>query len=263
MKLSISNIAWTVADDAEMYRFLSDNGFAGLEIAPTRIFQENPYNHSHEAISFRENMISEYSLEISSLQSICFGREEAIFGSEEDSEAIKAYVKKAIDFAAFLDCKNLVFGSPKNRVIKDGQYNKAIDFFSELAGYANSRSTTLSIEPNPVIYGTNFINTTAQAVRFVKDVNNEGLKVNLDLGTVLYNKESLDEVSSNIALINHVHISEPFLEAIQEREIHRELAEVLNTAGYNKFISIEMKNLNNLTLVKEAVLYINNIFNGN
>lgn len=38
MKLSISNIAWSAEHDAAMYKFLQQEGFSGLEIAPTRIF---------------------------------------------------------------------------------------------------------------------------------------------------------------------------------------------------------------------------------
>ena len=43
MKLAISNIAWSKEYDEEMYEFLSKNGIEGLEIAPTRIFEKNPY----------------------------------------------------------------------------------------------------------------------------------------------------------------------------------------------------------------------------
>ena len=37
MKLSISNIAWDKAYDEEMYEYLSNNKFNGIEIAPTKI----------------------------------------------------------------------------------------------------------------------------------------------------------------------------------------------------------------------------------
>ena len=42
MKLSISNIAWSDKYDKEMYQFLYKNQIEGIEIAPTRIFSENP-----------------------------------------------------------------------------------------------------------------------------------------------------------------------------------------------------------------------------
>ena len=43
MKLSMSNIAWKEEQDAYIYENMRELGFDGLEIAPTRIFQEMPY----------------------------------------------------------------------------------------------------------------------------------------------------------------------------------------------------------------------------
>ena len=43
MKLSISNIAWSADQDEKVYGMMQQLGFTGLEIAPTRIFPEKPY----------------------------------------------------------------------------------------------------------------------------------------------------------------------------------------------------------------------------
>ena len=67
LKLSISNIAWSTENDIEMYRFLQETGFQGLEIAPTRIFPHNPYNHVSEARIWAEKLKDNYSLVIPSM----------------------------------------------------------------------------------------------------------------------------------------------------------------------------------------------------
>ena len=149
MKLAISNIAWSSEDDKEMHFFLKSAGFEGLEIAPTRIIPENPYDKLKEAEAFKNTLKADFSLTIPSLQAICFGRTEAIFATEEERESIKEYIKKAIDFASVLDCKNLVFGSPKNRIIGENQEDIALSFFNELGTYANEKNTILAMEPNP------------------------------------------------------------------------------------------------------------------
>ncbi|HRE77845.1 MAG TPA: sugar phosphate isomerase/epimerase family protein [Flavobacterium sp.] len=256
MKLSISNIAWSAEEDFEMYDFLKKVNFSGLEIAPTRIFQENPYEKLNEATEFSMRLKKTYQLEISSMQSICFGKNEAIFSSEEERKLISDYIKKSIDFAQSIGCKNLVFGSPKNRVIGENQNQIAIDFFKELGNYATSKDTILALEPNPEIYGTNFINTTNQAFDFVKQIDSDGLKVNFDFGTFLYNEEKLNDIEKNIQWINHIHISEPYLELIQKREIHEELINMLIKNEYTNYVSIEMKNLNSLESVKNTILYL-------
>lgn len=260
MKLAISNIAWSSEDDKEMHFFLKSAGFEGLEIAPTRIIPENPYDKLKEAEAFKNTLKADFSLTIPSLQAICFGRTEAIFATEEERESIKEYIKKAIDFASVLDCKNLVFGSPKNRIIGENQEDIALSFFNELGTYANEKNTILAMEPNPDIYGTNFLNTTQQAVNFVKEIKNKGLKINVDLGTIIHNKEDIAIIANNIQLINHIHISEPFLEPITERNIHKDLYQLLKESNYSHYISIEMKNTNDTAIVKNAMYYIKDVF---
>ncbi len=260
MKLSISNIAWSGESDSEIYTFLKENNISGLEIAPTRIFTENPYEKLLEAKKFSEDLKSHFGLEIASMQSICFGINESIFGEIKDKKVILNYVKKAIDFAQIVGCNNLVFGSPKNRIIGENQEQIAVDFFKELGDYAKLKNTILAIEPNPEIYGTNFLNTTKEAIDFVKNVGSEGLKINFDFGTFIYNQENLKDIENDISMINHVHISEPYLNPILKREEHQSLINILSTNNYDGYVSIEMKKLDKIEDVKDTVLYLKNLY---
>ena len=264
MKLSISNIAWSAEYDYDMHNYISKTGFSGLEIAPTRILPENPYDKLDAAKRFSDELKTQYNLDISSMQSIWFGKTENLFGSAEERRILIDYTKKAIDFAAVVNCKNLVFGSPKNRIIEnDDQYPLAVSFFRELGDYAYKNRTVLSIEPNPSIYGTNFINNTNQAFELTKIVKSKGFMVNIDLGTIIQNNESLRILDDNTLLINHVHISEPNLATIEKRAKHIELAELLANCGYNNFVSIEMKNMDSIVSVKHCIQYIKRVFHAN
>lgn len=44
MKLALSNIGWDAEYDRQVYELMKRHGFTGLEIAPTRIFPETPYD---------------------------------------------------------------------------------------------------------------------------------------------------------------------------------------------------------------------------
>lgn len=260
MKVTISNIAWQTENDAEMYAFLKEKKCTGIEIAPTRIFPENPYSDLNKVTNFRNELQTNYGLQVVSMQSICFGRNEAIFSSDSERNSLLEYIKQSIDFASVLGCKNLVFGSPKNRNINPNQEEIALAYFSEIGKYAAEKNTFFAFEPNPVIYGTNFINTTNQALDFVKACNVDGLKVNFDLGTVIYNEESLSILENNLKWINHIHISEPYLEAIQKRSLHKELASILRKEEYNNYISIEMKGGSELEKIKDIIQYTQDVF---
>jgi sugar phosphate isomerase/epimerase len=246
MKFAISNIAWAESEDKELYALMREYEFAGLEIAPTRIF-ENPYEQSQEKLNqFRKYIEHDEKLSLVSMQSLIYNRPDlTLFETLEQREGLKSYLKKAIDFAAVLGIGNLVFGSPKNRVISDysSQYGIAINFFAELGEYAAKKGTVLSIEPNPEVYGTNFINTTKDALELVKNVSSTGLKLQIDTGTILTNNEEINVVAEGIDYINHVHISEPFLNKIdsKKKSFYVELLKTLGNLKYNKSISIEMK----------------------
>lgn len=261
MKLSISNIAWSKEYDLEMYEYLRKENFEGLEIAPTRIFEEKTYEDIEKAKIFSQDLKRDKGLEISSMQSIWYGRSEKIFGSKYERNELIDYTKKAIDFASAIRCNNLVFGCPKNRVVNSKEDEEiALEFFYKLGEYAKEKDTVLSMEPNPVIYNTNFINYTIEAFEFVKKVNSVGFKVNVDVGTIIYNKEELNVISNNIDLVNHVHISEPNLALIEKRDLHIKLAHILKKENYNNFISIEMGKRDNLQEVKESIKYIKEVF---
>lgn len=257
MKISISNIAWGVENDKEMYDFLQDVGIDGVEIAPTRIFPENPYEKLHQAKEYQKMLYAQYGLEVSSMQSIWFGRNEKIFEDAEQRERLVEYTKRAFEFANVMQCNNLVFGCPKNRVTFSQDDNKiAEEFFTRLGELAKKENTVLALEANPPIYNTNFLNTTREVYELVKKISSSGLKVNYDLGTVIENKENVSEVKEMLSEINHIHISEPYLVEINYNEMHDKLFEILKRKSYDKFVSIEMKNLESIEKVKCSVKHL-------
>lgn len=261
MKLSISNIGWKSEDDLAVYTLMKENGFFGLEIAPTRIFVENPYEKLNEAKTWADDIKEKNGFSISSMQSIWFGRQENIFAGEKDRKLLFDYTKKAIDFAEAVNCNNLVFGCPRNRNVPVGADKEAsIPFFKELGDYAAQHNTILAMEANPPIYNTNYINTTQEAFTLVKQVNSQGFKVNLDLGTVIANNENLDDLVGNVNLINHVHVSEPGLKMIEKRDLHNEVKELLQNENYQDFVSIEMNSENGIDCIEQALKYVKEVF---
>lgn len=261
MKLSISNIGWNAEMDTEVYKLMAQNGFTGLEIAPTRIFPTNPYDRIEEAKEWARELKEKYGFLVPSMQSIWYGRQEKIFGTSEERKTLLEYTKKAINFAEAINCKNLVFGCPRNRNFpENGNVDIAIVFFRELGEYAADHNTVIGMEANPPIYNTNYINDTVAALQLIKSVDSMGFKLNLDVGTMIHNGELVEELKGEVAYINHVHISEPGLNLIVERDIHKLLKIVLEDEEYQGFVSIEMGKRDNITEIENALKYIKNTF---
>ena len=237
--LSASNIGWPKEYDEAVYAALQAAGFAGVEIAPTRIFPAPPYDNLSAAVLFGGYLHQKYGLAVPSMQSIWYGQTGNIFVPEE-AEALLAYTEEAFAFAHALHCPSLVFGCPKNRRRPEGADPAAAEAFFDKAGRLAMRyGVRLALEANSPRY-TNYLNTTAEVFALVKKLGNPGLAVNLDLGAILDNGERLRDFAADLSWVSHVHISEPGLAPIQPRPEQEELALMLGVAGYRGFVSIEM-----------------------
>lgn len=261
MKLSISNIGWSTENDQQVYDLMKSIGFSGLEIAPTRIFPENPYEDLNLAKDWSKRIRYEQGFEIPSMQSIWYGRTEKIFGSEAEKSVLIEYTKKAIDFAETIGCGNLVFGCPKNRSIPEGvNAEESILFFKQIGDYASDHNCVVAMEANPPIYHTNFLNTTEQTLDFIKMVDSDGILLNLDVGTMVENGEDTSVLVGNEAYIHHVHISEPGLKSIKKRSLHIELGDMLRKMNYEGFVSIEAGRQEYIEDLVSMMKYVKEIF---
>lgn len=252
LKLAISNIGFGELDYNELAQY------NGLEIAPSKIAID-PYHHQQKITDFAQKMVQEFDLPIVSMQSIWYQINDNIFTG--GYQKLIEVTKQAIDLAAKIKCRNIVFGSPKNRNMSDPSVDMAIakKFFTEIAEYAAQRQVVIALEPNPTIYQTNFINTTQEAFDFVKELNLPGMMVNVDLGTIIHNQEDLAVLKDNLSLVSHIHISEPYLEKIEHRQLHKDLKKILVDGDYQYYVSIEMKEQDQPTVIN-TLRYVREVF---
>ncbi|MBQ3033991.1 MAG: sugar phosphate isomerase/epimerase [Deferribacterales bacterium] len=261
MRLSASNIAWSAENEREVLKYMQALCFCGLEIAPTKIIPVNPYDKNSEIKKYAENLKNNYNMTICSLQSVWYGISERISESPQSYDKLLRYTCKAMDFAKSVCCGNLVFGCPKNRkFFSQVEADLTENFVKDAADFAYKKGVTFALEANPIIYDTNFVNTTQEAVSLIRKLNCKGLKLNLDIGTMIYNNEPLDIVLNNIDIINHVHISEPMLKPIKKSSFHKELCQILKDNGYSGFISLEMAATDNIKDLYKSLDYISEAF---
>ena len=259
INLSISQMAYKNIDNEYVLNEMYNRGFSGMEILPTMIAYESPYEKIDEAIRWRKKNLDSRGIKICSMQSIWYGKRENIFSSVADRQTLIDYTEKAISFASALGCGNLVFGCPINRTMQEktlSNYGIAVDFFKRIGDYAKQWGCVIAIEANPTIYNTNFINTTREAYELVKDCDSEGIRINLDLGTIIANDENIKEICCFLDYVNHVHISEPGLGVIKKRVEHRQIIDALKDYGYDKYVSIEMKSAGNIDVLIDCMEYI-------
>ena len=132
IQLAVSNIAWNKADDELIYTAMQNAGFTGLELAPTRIFPEQPYDNLSSAALFGGYLRNRWGFAVPSMQSIWYGQTGSIF-DDAQAEELLAYTEEAYNFAHVLNCPSLVFGCPKNRMLPEGADPAKVDAFFDKA----------------------------------------------------------------------------------------------------------------------------------
>lgn len=248
MKLSISNIAWNKEEDRQIAKLLSEFSIQGIDVSPTKIW-DDPLHVSDESILQYQSFWNEKGIQIVALQSLHFGHPEfALFKDQKSRAAFLEHTKRMIELASKLGARALVFGSPKNRCTGNRDPKEvteiAYDFFSELGEYAQKNNTHLCIEPNPKQYGTDFINTTQEAIALVKKIHCDGFKLNIDTSTLILNNENIDKtLQTALPFAGHFHISEPQLRLVPgaNNNYHSITAQTLKKHHYSGWISIEMR----------------------
>jgi len=253
MNISVSNIAWKKEEDKRAFKILEENGIYHLDIAPTRLF-DSIDDLTKEKIQEVKEKYQRAKFNIVAMQSLLYGANQySIFDGENERNYMINYLKKVLFIAQELGIKTLVFGSPKNRYITNkNQDNKkiALKFFRKLSDIANKFGVNICLEANPKEYGCNFITDTFEAVDFIKIVNRKNFKLNLDISTILLNKNNLKEVIEySKKYIKHVHISSPYLKGISKID-NKKISKLLKEINYKGYVSLEMKptgnNLKNL-----------------
>ncbi len=253
MKLSVSNIAWAPEEVDDAYRLLAGRGVPGLEIAPALFLPdvEDPFAATSEDCAAALERASAHGLSLTSMQSLLFGVDgAALFGTEAERQRLSGAMDRVIALAGRLGVPNLVFGSPKNRVVPDemsAEDARAIwqDAFRRMGSAALSAGTIIALEPNPEGYGTNFMTTLAETAEVARTVDHPAVRVNLDLGALIMTGE-IERVEAMLPevlpLVSHVHLSTPYLEPLGSRpqEVGR-LAAALRAAGWGGWVSIEMR----------------------
>jgi len=245
---SVSNIAWPAENDSEALALVAELGFEGLELAPAKVFGD-PFKIGSADLRAYRNRVTGYGLEISALQGILFGSQDAhLFKSDASRRIMSLHLARIAELASELGARACVFGAPTLRDPGDlpiaAAHQIAIDFFAKIADIYSGHGVALCLEANPPLYNCRFITRTAEALALVETVDRPGLALQLDTGTIFLNGEDPGLIVSAALRIGHFHVSEPSLVPIGTAAVdHAPLAAALKASAYTGWISVEMKSV--------------------
>lgn len=244
---AISNIAWGAEHDGEALDLAAELGFAGIEIAPGKVFGPLDAMDTSAPRRYRQELAAR-GLVVPALQAILFGATDAhLFTSPEARSRLRERLEAVAALAGELEAGACVFGAPKLRdpgeMPADDAWRTAAAFFADLAPRFAERGTSLCFEANPPIYDCRFVTGTLEAIALVEVVGREGFDLQLDMGTVFANAEADEVVERAGGIARHCHVSEPGLAPLGTAPSadHARTGRALAASGYGGWISVEMR----------------------
>jgi D-psicose/D-tagatose/L-ribulose 3-epimerase len=168
--------------------------------------------------------------------------------AEKDREKNLEYVHKAFDRAKQLGIKTLVFGSGGSRKVPDGfskddAWKQLVAFAKRIAPEAKKRGIVLAVEP--LQKGeTNTINTAAEGLKWVEEVNHPNFQLMVDFYHLSLEKEDAAILVKAAKHIKHFHIANPngrvFPQSADEYDYSAFFAQ-MKKMGFRGGISVEAK----------------------
>ena len=161
-------------------------------------------------------------------------------------ERTAKYFVELVDFCADLGGQSIVIGSPKQRSLQPGvayaqAWTWAQDALRDAVRQGEDRGVTLCLEPlGPT--ETDFINTAAEAVRFIREVNSPRLKVILDVKAMSSESVPIPEIiRATWPDFAYFHANDRNLKGPGFGDVDfRPIAAALHEVGYAGTVSVEV-----------------------
>jgi D-psicose/D-tagatose/L-ribulose 3-epimerase len=118
----------------------------------------------------------------------------------------------------------------------------ALPFFRRLGDIAASEGVVVCLEPNPTVYGANFMTTSLETAEVVSQISHPAIRMQFDSGALTINGEDPANILQSCAgLIGHIHASEPHLVPLGDGKTdHAEMFKALMCHLPDHVVTIEM-----------------------
>ena len=249
MKFAICNEifqGWKIED---VFAYAANLGYDGVEIAPFTLANSVGEVSAIERARLRD-LAKRTGIEIAGIHWVLV-KPEGLYINHPDA-GIRGrtadYFCQFVDFCADLGGTRMVVGSPKQRnVLPNVAFEQARDWaletFREAVARAEARTVTVCFEPlGPA--ETNFINTAADALEFVRQLPSPHFQIILDVKAMCTEAKPIPQIIRECwPQFAHFHANDPNLKGPGFGTIDfKPIADALKEAGYRDYVSVEVFN---------------------
>ena len=248
MKFALCNEMFEGRPMAEVCSVAGRLGYHGIEIAPFTLSASAEDITAEQRKNVRQ-IIEDHGLETVGLHWLFAGPSGLHMTTTDDAVWVRTrdYLAILLDLCSDLGGKVLVLGSPKQRSLvagqtKEGAWKRAVDLLSSVLDKAASLGATICIEPlSPA--ETDFINTAAEAMQMVRQINHPNLKLHLDVKAMCSEPTPVPEIIRSVRAedIGHFHVNDPNLYGPGMGDVdYGPIVEAMRDIGWDKWLSVEV-----------------------
>ncbi len=244
-------------------------GYDGVEIAPMTI-DDDLRNVSRDERRRLREVAQQHGLEVIGLHWLLVKPEGLQLNSPNEPVRHETvdYLHAEVDFCADVGGEVLVFGSPKQRNVPDGEsyervWDRSVAVCRDLAQHAAQRGVTFCIEPLGKDE-TNFIRTAEEARRLVDAVDKPGFKMILDVKAMSQESKPVPQIiRESKGYVRHFHANDANREGpgFGETDFHP-IADALRDIGYDGYVSVEVFDFSPgpETIAHKSLQYLREVF---
>jgi sugar phosphate isomerase/epimerase len=249
-------------------RFLAQTGYEGVEIAPFT-FGESVTDLSRTDRRTIRDVAQDAGLEIVGLHWLLASPKGLHIHTKDEATRRRTvdYLRALIDLAGDIGARIMVFGSPAQRRLEDGDrqgaWERTQESYRQALPLLAERNVILCQESLP-LPEADFIQTAAEAARMVHELDHPHFRLMLDVKSMCAEDRPPAEIIRELApLVEHFHANDanrrgPGFGDTDFRPIARALKEV----GYQGYVSVEVFDYtpDPETIARESLRYLKEVF---
>lgn len=247
MRLSLCNEIFDGWKLEDAFRRIAAIGYDAVEIAPFTVARHVTDVGAGERRRIRD-LAAQHQLAIAGIHWVLV-KTEGMHLTHPDA-SVRAgtarYFLELVDYCADLGGDSIVVGSPKQRQVLPGvafeqAWTWAADCFRDAVKRAEDRAVTICFEPlSPV--ETNFVNSAAEGIRFVRQFNSPAMKVILDVKAMCAEPKPIPQIiRESKGDFAYFHANDRNLKGPGFGEVDfAPIAAALRETGYDGTVSVEV-----------------------
>jgi sugar phosphate isomerase/epimerase len=269
MRFAICNEIFKDWTPYDAFSYAAKAGYDAVEIAPFTLAKYVTEVSSDDRTRLRETA-ARAGVGISGIHWVLAQAEGMYLNHPETAvrDRTRRYFVDLVEFCADLGGRTVVVGSPKQRdimggVTPDQAREWAAATFRDAVRVAEDRDVTICLEPLAPSE-TNFINTAADAIRFVRQFNSSSMMIILDVKAMCSESKPIPQIiRESWPDFAYFHANDRNLKGPGFGEVdYVPIAAALQEVGYEGFVSVEVFNFDEgpEAIATKSMAYLRRVF---